>query len=171
MLVIFGTTAALVLVVGFNLSSRIVRPLRTLMAATQQVMSGNLDVSVPLTTEDETGVLTSAFNEMVGGLREREHVKDTFGKYMSSEVSEYLLKGEIHLGGELRQISVLMSDIRGFTSVSEKLSPGEVVTMLNEYFDGQVAAILNHRGRIDKYMGDPLPGPRGALRIGLHQHA
>lgn len=162
LMVLFSVAVFGVLVVGLFLASRITSPLLTLVRATQEVSAGRLDIAVPPTTEDETGVLTVAFNEMVGGLRDRERVKDTFGRYMTREVSDYLLKGEITLGGESRDISILMSDIRGFTTFSETMTPQELVGFLNQYFAGQVEAISMCRGRVDKYMGDAILAVFGA---------
>lgn len=110
------------------------------------------------------------FNEMVSGLRERERVRETFGKYMTREVTDYLLTHEVKLGGELREVTVMMSDIRSFTSLSERMAPEEVVAMLNGYFAGQVGAVLHYRGRVDKFMGDAILAVFGAP-IPLEDHA
>lgn len=162
LMVLFSVAVFGVLVVGLFLASRITAPLLTLVSATQEVSAGRLNITVPPSSEDETGVLTVAFNEMVGGLRDRERVKDTFGRYMTREVSDYLLRGEITLGGESRDISILMSDIRGFTTFSETMTPQELVGFLNQYFAGQVEAISMCRGRVDKYMGDAILAVFGA---------
>src|SRR5205823_901586 len=114
--------------------------------------------------------LTMTFNEMVSGLRERERVRETFGKYMTREVTDYLLNHEVKLGGELRDVTVMMSDIRSFTSLSERMPPDEVVAMLNGYFAGQVGAVLHYRGRVDKFMGDAILAVFGAP-IPLEDHA
>jgi len=174
-LALFSGVLIIVLVIGLTLANRITRPLRTLVTASRSVAAGDLSTEVPPTTEDETGELTATFNEMVSGLRERERVRDTFGKYMTREVSEYLTSNDIKLGGETRNVTMLMSDIRSFTSISEQMTPEDVVSMLNQYFAGQVGAILKYRGRVDKYMGDailavfgaPIPYDDHALRAVL----
>lgn len=169
-LVLFGVVIAVVLVLGLTLAERITRPLRALVDASRSVAAGDLTASVPPTTEDETGELTMTFNEMVSGLRERERVRETFGKYMTREVTDYLLTHEVKLGGELREVTVMLSDIRSFTSLSESMAPEEVVTMLNNYFAGQVGAVLRYRGRVDKFMGDAILAVFGAP-IPLGDHA
>lgn len=169
-LIMFGIVIAVVLVVGLTLAERITRPLRALVEASRSVAAGDLSANVPPTTEDETGELTMTFNEMVSGLRERERVRETFGKYMTREVTDYLLTHEVKLGGELREVTVMMSDIRSFTSLSERMAPEEVVAMLNGYFAGQVGAVLRYRGRVDKFMGDAILAVFGAP-IPLEDHA
>lgn len=159
---IFTSAVAAVLVLGLLVARRITAPMLRLVAANREVSRGVLEVYVPPTTEDETGVLTSSFNEMVAGLRERERVKDTFGKYMSREVTDYLLSNEVKLGGESREITVLMSDIRGFTSLSEGMEPQDLVAFLNRYFSKMVRCVLRNHGRVDKYMGDAILASFGA---------
>lgn len=77
--------------------------------------------------EDEFAALGMAINEMISGLREKEFIRDSFGKYVTKQVVDALLNGELKLGGERRDITVLFSDIRGFTTISEGEEPDEVV--------------------------------------------
>ena len=116
---------------------------------------------------------------MATGLREREKIRSVLRKAVSKEIAEALLsKGEIELGGEERTVTVLFSDIRSFTTISEALAPKELVTQLNAYFIGMARAIDAHHGVIDKFIGDaimalfgaPLSGPQdaaNALRAAL----
>ena len=162
LIALFTLAVAAVLLMGLTLARRITAPLLALVQANRRVSAGDLDVYVAPSTADETGMLTGSFNEMVAGLRERERVKDTFGKYMSKEVTEYLLQGEVKLGGESREISVLISDIRSFTTLSEGLPPEDLVAFLNEYFSRMAACVLLNKGRVDKYMGDAILASFGA---------
>ena len=92
---------------------------------------------------------------MVEQLREREELKNTFGKYVSIEVAKHLLeKKEIDLGGENIEATILFSDIRNFTSMSERMNPEEVVNMLNTYFSYITEPIMENNGIINKFIGD-----------------
>src|ERR1019366_10579030 len=84
--------------------------------------------------QDEMGELATAFNRMLKGLAERDKVRDLFGRFVPRAVAEQALAGDAVLGGEDRQVTVLFSDLRNFTSFSERRSPQEVVSLLNTYF-------------------------------------
>lgn len=143
-----------ILIVGWML-----RPLPVLVKAAQAVGEGRLDMEIKFTMKDEIGQLTQAFNQMVVSLREKEMIRNTFGRYMSKEVVDGFLNGKVSLelgGGELKEMTVLMSDIRGFTEFSEKLPPQEVVNLLNRYFTEMVHAIGAHNGTVDKFIGDAI---------------
>src|SRR5205823_518662 len=105
-------------------------------------------------TEDEMGVLASAFNRMSQGLAERDQVHDLLGKVVSPAVATELLRKDVTLGGEEREVTVLFSDLRSFTSMSEARSPQEMLAILNRYFTRMSAIVEAHGGVVDKYVGD-----------------
>jgi adenylate cyclase len=134
----------------------VVSPIGKVVDAMRAVQDGNLDHEVNLKRSDELGLLADAYNFMVRGLRERARLADAFSRYVSSQVYAKFQSGEIQLSGELKDATVLFSDIRSFTSLSEQLSPGDVVAMLNEYFTAMVEIVFKYEGFVNKFIGDAL---------------
>ena len=157
-----ATTVALELTI--LLSKSILRPLADLQEATEEVMAGNYDVSVPITTGDETGELAATFNQMVLGLRERERIREAFGTYLDSEVAEYILSEGFTEEGVEADVSVLFCDVRDFTGFAAEADAKEVVASLNELFEVVVPVISRHGGHVDKFVGDGLLAVFGAPR-------
>jgi len=153
-LLVLAVSAALGLSV--LLSRSVSEPLRTTGAAMDRVRKGDLEVSVPVVSNDEIGVMAEGFNRMVGGLKERDLIRDTFGSYLSEDVVAEILEspGGLDLGGELREITILVSDLRGFTTLSESLEPRVIVELINRYFETMTDIIMRHGGTIDEFTGD-----------------
>ena len=105
---------------------------------------------------DEVGQLTWAVNHMLGGLEERDFIKDAFSRYVTRQVSDVVLQGGLELGGELLTATILMADIRDFTGLSERMPPRQVVRVLNRYFTEMVEECMEHGGMIDKFIGDAI---------------
>ncbi|MBA3051493.1 MAG: adenylate/guanylate cyclase domain-containing protein [Candidatus Omnitrophota bacterium] len=145
------------LVIGF-----MVRPINYLAAAAKEIGAGNLKIHVNEKGKDEIGELSRTFNQMVKGLNEREFLRETFGKYVNPEVARLALENKLKFGGERKNVSILISDIRDFTSLSEEVPAEKLIKMLNEYFDKMVAVITERGGSIDKYMGDAILSVFGA---------
>jgi adenylate cyclase len=99
---------------------------------------------------------------MVDGLEEREHVKDTFGRFVSRDVAEAVLAGRVPLEGEKREVSILFQDIRGFTALSEKLDPATLLNVLNRFFTEVVAAVEAEGGVVKQFTGDGVMALFGA---------
>jgi len=135
---------------------KIVRQIRKISNAAEQVAKGSYVDPLPITTADEIGQLKVSFNAMVEGLKERDSIRDTFGRYMDPEIARELIKRPeaSRLGGEKREVTILMSDIRGFTQVSEALSPEETIRILNHYFSHMIEVIQRHKGVIVDFYGD-----------------
>jgi adenylate cyclase len=158
--------------------------LKHLTWKTQQIAAGDLEQKV-----DFMGDFSTAFNTMTRQLkdsreqlvdlnkeleRRNKFIRETFGRYTSEDIVEVLLDMPegLKLGGEKRQVTLLMSDLRGFTALAERLEAGEVVALLNHYLSAMVEVIHRHGGTIDEIIGDailvifgaPVAMPDAALR-------
>jgi class 3 adenylate cyclase len=154
---IFAATLLFAILSALFFAGRIAQPLTDLAKAMGRVRGGDFDVDPPrLSRHDEVGELSHAFGEMAQGLRERERLKGTLGRYVSGDVAERILSesSDLELAGELRRVTVLFLDVRGFTSLSEKLRPQEVLELLNTYFHVVVDRVAFHGGVVNKFMGD-----------------
>jgi adenylate cyclase len=154
----------------FLVSSNLTRPLQEIIQVLQGVRKGNFNGQVRVTTNDEIGYTGDVINEMTQGLKEREFIKETFGKYVTEEVRDEILSGRVPLDGEMREVTVLFADLRNFTPLSERLSPKEVVKILNQYFQEMEEAIRGHRGLVLQYIGDEIEAVFGAP-VHLKDHA
>lgn len=150
----------LVILVGINLANLITRPLLQLVRATSQVAQGNFGVKVNVAGNDELSVLAHAFNAMIAGLQEGFIYRDLLGRTVSPEVREQLRQtfgsGNLRLEGQQAVATVLMSDIRGFTTLTEQADPARVMNWLNEYFDRLVPIVVKHGGVVNKFDGDAM---------------
>ncbi len=139
------------------LTRNLVKPVRRLLQGTRSVEQGDLTVQLQVTTADEIAVLTQSFNHMVSELRQKELIKDTFGKYVDPRIVKGLLEDQqFDKGGERRSMTVLFSDLQGFTTISERLTPTGVVKFLNQYFTMMSEPIRRHNGILDKFIGDAI---------------
>jgi adenylate cyclase len=149
-----GGALVVALFIGVGLAGGITSPVQTLVAGMREVLKGNLGHRLRVQREDEIGFLARSFNEMVGGLEEREKIRDVMHKVVSPKIAHELLRRGVALGGEVREVSVLFADIRGFTSLSETLPPQELIQLLNAYLSRMSRVIEGEEGVIDKYIGD-----------------
>jgi adenylate cyclase len=131
-----------------------VHPIRSIRQGLGRVRQGDLDVELGVWDSTEMGLLQAGFNEMVAGLREREKVRDLFGRQVGEEVAEQALSDDIRLGGETRTVTVLFVDIVGSTSLAAERSPEEVVELLNRFFAVVVSVVEDNDGWINKFEGD-----------------
>lgn len=140
------------------ISKRLTTNLDNVVSSMKNVEEGNLDIKVAVRSKDEIGDMAKTFNLMLEGLREREKIKDIFSRYVSKQVADRIFKERdaIKLEGERRRVTILFADIRGFTTISEKMSPEEVVSMLNDYFSSIIDIIFRYGGIIDKFIGDAI---------------
>jgi class 3 adenylate cyclase len=166
----FALAALLVAVAGVAvagvLSRSITRPLRALVEVVHTIRGGDLTASTSLAGRDEIGHLGTALNEMAHGLRDRDRIKEIFGRYVTTQVSQELLEKQITLGGERRRVTMLFSDIRNFTTMSEAMTPEQIIGFLNDYFSEMVDAVFEQQGVLDKFIGDGMLAVFGSLDQG-----
>ena len=149
-------------IMGLWIARSVSRPVLELAGGAREIAAGNYNHRVQLKQEDEIGALAISFNQMSAGLAERDRVRDLLGKVVSPAIATELLRKKVRLGGEQREVTVLFSDLRNFTSMSEALAPEEIVGILNHYFTRMAAIVEKHGGVVDKYVGDGLMALFGA---------
>lgn len=150
LMMLIGLLAALIL------SHYLTRPINELVGGVLAIAGGDLNQELSVRRRDELGELTAAFNEMAASLREKELIKGAFSTYVSSQVMEQVLKdpSQLALGGARKRVTILFTDIRGFTSMSESMQPEEVVSIINVYLSLQTEIVLRNEGMLDKFVGD-----------------
>jgi adenylate cyclase len=142
------------LAISFGLAKILTKPLLTLAEAMQTVARGDVSMQIKVRHRDEIGRLTEVFNQMILSLREKLHME----KYLSGSAVKSIRKhrdaAHLTLGGETKHVTALFSDVRGFTAMSEKMTPEEVVRHLNIYLNLQAKVIHQWGGMVDKFVGD-----------------
>jgi class 3 adenylate cyclase/HAMP domain-containing protein len=145
---------------GLYFAAAISRPISRLRDGVRQVGEGDFAVAVPERGVREVADLAHSFNELGQQLTEyiekRDFIRDTFGRYVTQEVVTKLLESEgaLEMGGEIREVSLIMSDLRGFTAIIAEMDPEEVITFLNRYLSRMIAILLDYRAVIDEIVGD-----------------
>jgi adenylate cyclase len=163
MLIIAGLSLAVTLAGAMRIARRITRPVARLGEAARAIERGNYSVRVGGEASDEIGELGRAFDRMATGLAERDNMRDILGKVASNEVVARLLEGgDIELGGEERDVTVMFTDIRNFTALVERLTPDQSLQLLNEFLTVISEVIEAHSGVVDKYLGDGVMALFGA---------
>lgn len=132
----------------------VVAPITSVRLALERVGDGDLDAEVTVFDGTELGLLQAGFNDMARGLREREELRDLFGRHVGREVAEAASIGEVTLGGETRVVSVLFVDVIGSTAFASARPPQEVVETLNRFLAVVVEEVDAQGGFINKFMGD-----------------
>lgn len=128
----------------------------------ERIGKGEYDLRVPVVSNDEFGLIAAKTNDMIEGLREKDLCQISFGKYVTPEVSEKILRGEVSAEGELCEVTILFCDLRGYTPFVERKEPKEVVAFLNEYFSEMEGAVREHNGIVLQYIGDEIEAVFGA---------
>jgi class 3 adenylate cyclase len=152
-----GLAATLGLCFALMVSGGIARAVQRLLEGAREVEAGRLDKAISITTRDEIGELSAAFNRMVEQLRKNERIRETFGRYIDPKVVQGLIdRPEVATDGERRVMTVMFCDMKGFTSMSEGLTPQGLVKIMNCYLNAMSEVVRSRRGIIDKYIGDAI---------------
>jgi class 3 adenylate cyclase/HAMP domain-containing protein len=145
---------------GLWFTALISKPLLRLRDGVRQVGEGNFAVAIPETGPKEIVQVARSFNELGHQLTDyidkRDFIRDTFGRYVTQEVVRSLLESKdgLVMGGETREVSIIMSDLRGFTALTADMEPNQVIVFLNRYLGRMIDILLEHKAVIDEIIGD-----------------
>ena len=167
-LIVLGSTfvalLVVILVVTLLLSHRVVRGIQLVVERMRALQKEAYEKIEPVSGRDEIAFLGRGYNQMVEGLAERDFVRQTFGRYMSPDVARAVLDAPegLALGGEEREVTILLCDLRGFTAFSAVHGPEEVVRVLNIFLGRMSEVIQAHDGTIIEFLGDAILALFGA---------
>ena len=148
----FIIAVILILVLSIIFSKSFVSNIGHLIEASKKIGQGKLDVSISINTKDELKELANSLNHMTRGLKEREKML----RFISQSTASMIAEKESLIGNERKELTVLFSDIRGFTSYSEEREPEEVISMLNTFLSIQTKCVHDFGGEVDKFVGDEI---------------
>jgi len=144
------------LIMTWLVSNNFTSQLLEIVEVLSDIKIGKMDSKVTVKTNDEIGYVGDSINEMVRGLIEREIVKELFGKYVSKEIRDEILKGSISFDGEIVETTVLFCDLRNFTGLVHNLGPKKAVKIINNYFKEMEEVISSNLGVVLQYIGDEI---------------
>ncbi len=161
MLILF-VAASVSVFMGWRVASVMSSAIKRVNTALKKLEQQEYAHVIGVKTGDELEDLADGFNSMVDGLKERDKLRTTFGKYVTSAVVDHLMSGKVELGGASIPVTILFTDIRSFTTISEKMDAQALVGLLNEYFTEMVGIVMEEDGVVDKYIGDAIMAVFGA---------
>ena len=155
---VYGGAIILLVCIAWLVGRNVRKPLSRIIASTTAIADGDYQVRSDLRRQDEFGILGRHFDAMAAGLEEREFIRATFGRYVSEDVATAVLADHdaAALGGEEREVTVLFSDLRGYSTLSERLTPSQIVELLNAYLSAMGEVIDRHAGVVIEFLGDAI---------------
>ena len=173
-IVVFVLSSILGLGVAAIAATRLIRAIKSIVRGAEAIEGGNLDTRIEIASRDEIGRLATSFNRMTEGLRMRDRIRDTFGKYVDRRIAEQLIGSGslVAESGDRREVAVMFCDLAGFAALSERVEAEQLVRFLNAYLSLLAREIAATDGIIDKYIGDAVMAywcppfvPRGELAL------
>ena len=163
-IILFIVAVGILAAIGLALfaANSVATPLKRVEEAMAAVERGDLETGCAVVANDEIGAVAEGFHRMLRGLRERERIRETFGRYVTREIRDEILAGRASFEGQLEEVTILFADLRDFTPWVERTEPREVVRDLNEYFTEMEAAIRSQGGLVLQYIGDEIEAVFGA---------
>lgn len=162
LLIVFALSLCMSVVAAVVIARSVTQPVLRLAHRARRIVAGDYTLQEEIHRRDEIGTLGRSFDHMVRGLAEKERVRDLLGKVVSPAIAEELLSKDIELGGEERVVTVLFSDVRNFTALSQNRNPQEILLLLNSYLTDVSGVIERRGGVVDKYIGDAVMALFGA---------
>lgn len=161
---ILGIVLSLSFLISFILSEKITQPITSLVNATKRIKEGDFDNSdlEKINTHDEFTTLSKSFIDMTIGLKEREKYLNVLNKFHGQEITHEIISNPHITNAKKSKMTVLFTDLRNFTSLSENMEPEETVLFLNDYFASMIQIIKANGGIIDKFIGDAIMAVWGA---------
>lgn len=157
-LILFGAAALAMFIVAFVIGRRIRGPIADINVAAEKIATGDFEHAIAIKRQDEFGLMGHHFNTIAKSLKERDFLRDTFGRYVSPDIARRVLsdRSAAMLGGEERDVTVVFSDIEGYSTMTEHIPPQEVLGMLNTYLAAMNEIIDQHQGCIIEFLGDAI---------------
>jgi len=152
--------------IALLLSRSLSGPVRSLSLAARAIGEGDFEARVPVRSRDEIGELAQSFNRMAEELAQKEHYRGLLEKVSDEAVAQAMISGslDLELGGEVKEATILFCDIRGFTAMTEEMSPTEVIAILNHHMTAMTEITREHHGVVDKFIGDAIMAVFGCLK-------
>ena len=162
-IVLTGLAAALIAgLMALALSRQLAEPIRNLVSATERIGRGDLEHRLDRSSTVEFDHLAGAFNQMAEDLSLKDRYRSVLNQIADAEVADALVTGEIELGGELREVTVMFCDIRDYTQLTTRSSPEAVIELLNTHYATLAEIVRAHRGVINQFVGDAIMALFGA---------
>jgi len=157
-----GVASLLAGLLALFLSRLLAEPVARLVTATRAIRAGDFALRLPPSSTREMNTLAESFNDMAAGLELKERHHSVLQQVTDPQVAEGLISGQVKLGGELRDVTVMFCDIRGYTALSVGRNPEEIIELLNHHMGAMTRIVQAHRGVINQFAGDAIMALFGA---------